>query len=56
MYAEAQAIAAGLAHSMVLKKNGSVWSTGRNDHGELGDGRSDGHTRFGFERVVFSGP
>ena len=34
----AQAIAAGMSHSMVLKTDGTVWATGRNGFGRLGDG------------------
>ena len=33
-----KAIAAGFLHSMVLEEDGTVWATGRNDHGQLGDG------------------
>ena len=32
------AVAAGEIHSMVLMQDGSVWATGRNDSGQLGDG------------------
>ena len=34
----AKSIAAGSRHSMVLKHDGSVWATGYNLHGQLGDG------------------
>ena len=34
----AKAVAAGGGHSIVLKQDGSVWSTGRNMYGQLGDG------------------
>ena len=34
----AKAIAAGYQHSMVLGRDGSLWATGRNDCGQLGDG------------------
>ena len=33
----AQAIAAGDGHSMVLKTDGTVWATGWNEYGQLGD-------------------
>ena len=36
--AGAQAISAGDEHSMLLKRDGSVWATGDNEHGQLGDG------------------
>jgi alpha-tubulin suppressor-like RCC1 family protein len=32
------AVAAGLAHSLFLKADGSLWAMGYNDHGQLGDG------------------
>ena len=38
---DATAIAAGADHSLVLKNNGDVWVTGRNDLGQLGDGTLD---------------
>ncbi len=31
-------VAAGNSHSMILKKNDSLWSVGNNDYGQLGDG------------------
>ena len=34
----ARAVAAGSEHSMMLKQDGSVWATGRNNDGQLGDG------------------
>ena len=37
---DVKAIAAGGYHSMVLKNNGDVWTTGYNDWGQLGDGTS----------------
>ena len=39
VHADAQAIATGNAHSMVLKTDGTVWATGWNDYGQLGDGK-----------------
>ena len=33
-----KAIAAGFLYSMVLQEDGTLWATGRNDHGQLGDG------------------
>lgn len=38
------AIAAGSFHTMVLKSDGSVWNTGYNEDGELGDGTQTGKT------------
>ncbi|WP_274653765.1 RCC1 domain-containing protein [Paenibacillus humicola] len=32
------AVSAGLAYSLALKSDGTVWAWGRNDYGELGDG------------------
>ncbi len=36
------AIAAGGFHSVALKSDGTVWAWGSNDHGQLGDGTSEG--------------
>ena len=46
MHAGAQAIAAGYWHSMVLKGDGTVWATGGNDGGQLGDGTTVDKDRF----------
>lgn len=35
------AIAAGKAHTVALKKDGTVWAWGRNNKGQLGDGTDD---------------
>ncbi|MFF2753467.1 InlB B-repeat-containing protein [Psychrobacillus sp. NPDC058041] len=35
---EYKAVSAGLMHSLAIKTDGTVWSFGRNDHGQLGDG------------------
>ena len=35
---DATAVATGNEHSMVLKKDGSIWATGSNMEGQLGDG------------------
>ena len=42
----AVSLAAGGSHSMVLKKDGSVWTTGRNNYGQLGDGSKDDRNSF----------
>ena len=34
----ATAIAAGRRHSLILKKDGTVWATGYNREGQFGDG------------------
>ena len=47
------ALAAGYRHSMVLKTDGSVWATGRNDEGQLGDGTTI--QRDSFVEVMPSG-
>ena len=36
----------GGAHTMVLKQDGSVWATGRNQHGQLGDESNTDRQRF----------
>ena len=38
MYAGATAISAGGRHSLVLKQDFSVWATGDNGYGQLGNG------------------
>lgn len=45
-------MAAGTAHSIALKRDGSVWVTGRNNHGQLGD-ESNTNRRY-FVKVDFS--
>ena len=52
VHAGAQAIAAGYEHSMVLKTDGTVWSTGYNGDGQLGDGTREDKSSF---VKVFSG-
>ena len=49
----AVAIAAGMRHSIVLGRDGSVWTAGSNAHGQLGDGTR--LTRHIFVQVVSSG-
>jgi len=34
-------IAAGGAHTVAIKKYGSIWAWGWNNHGQLGDGSYD---------------
>ena len=46
MHAGAQAIAAGMWHSMVLKTDGTVWVTGYNKYGQLGDGTTSNKRNF----------
>ena len=43
---DAESLAAGGSHSMVLKKDGSVWTTGNNKYGQLGDGSNADKNRF----------
>ena len=42
----AKAVTAGGWHSVVTKENGSVWSTGGNEFGQLGDGSQTGKERL----------
>ena len=38
MNTDVNVIAAGFDYSLVLKRDGTVWGTGGNDKGQLGDG------------------
>ena len=53
VFSDAEAIAAGYAHSMVLKQDGSVWVTGKNDFGQLGNGHKTFESKF--VQVISSG-
>ena len=46
VHAGAKAIAAGDTHSMVLKTDGTVWTTGWNIRGQLGDGTTRDKRNF----------
>ena len=48
---DAKAVAAGHLHSLVLKKDGSVWAAGRNGYGQLGDRSTT--DRRSFVRAIF---
>ena len=50
---DVKAVAAGAFHSLVLMQNGSVWATGRNMFGQLGDGSRE--TQTAFTEVVTDG-
>ena len=43
---DAQVMTAGFYHSVVLEKDGTVWATGANDFGQLGDGTTIVKTQF----------
>ena len=51
--AEVVTAAAGDAHSIILKQDGSIWATGRNDNGQLGDGSQA--DRSNFVKVISAG-
>ena len=53
IYADVTAIAAGDTHSVVMKKDGTVWATGENYQGQLGDGTTT--WRWTFMKVVLTG-
>ena len=44
--------AAGSGYSMVLKRDGSVWSMGRNSKGQLGDGLREMKPEFSFAETI----
>jgi alpha-tubulin suppressor-like RCC1 family protein len=39
-------VAAGTFYSLALKSDGSVWATGHNEQGQLGDGTTTGHSNW----------
>ena len=43
---DVQAVAAGERHSLVLKTDGTVWATGWNEFGQLGDGSNANKEKF----------
>ena len=53
MFSGTKAMAAGDVYSIVLKQDGSVWATGSNNHGQLGDGSTT--DRKVFVQVIPSG-
>ena len=48
-----KSVASGIYHTLVLKEDGSLWTTGRNRYGELGDGTKI--ARSNLEMIVPSG-
>ena len=46
------AMAAGTAFSMVLRNDGSLWATGRNSKGQLGDGTQTSKDTFVFVTTI----
>ena len=42
----AAAVAAGDSHSIVVKRDGSLWAAGRNEYGQLGDGSQTDRNNF----------
>ena len=45
-HADIEAIAASWYHTMALKSDGTVWGTGRNQDGQLGDGKKKNRNTF----------
>jgi alpha-tubulin suppressor-like RCC1 family protein len=39
-----QAVSVAQNHTMMLKSDGTLWATGRNDYGQLGDGTTTART------------
>ena len=46
VHTDSKAIAASWWHSMVLKKDGTVWATGYSRNGQLGDGTTKSKSNF----------
>jgi alpha-tubulin suppressor-like RCC1 family protein len=53
-YATAGAVSAGTRHTLVLQSNGTVWATGDNTYGELGNGDSTGAMKLNPVQVMES--
>ena len=53
LFAGVVSVAAGEFHSMILKQDGSVWATGYNTQGQLGDGSTS--LKQGFVKVISDG-
>ena len=53
MHADVIAIAAGEIHSILMKKDGTVWTTGSNRYGQLGAGTTT--NRLTFVKVITKG-
>ena len=53
MSSEVAALALGFEYSMVLKTDGTLWATGRNDRGQLGDGTIT--QKLNFVKVLSGG-
>ena len=53
MHSDGAAISAGYQHSMILKQDSSVWATGDNRYGQLGDGTTV--HKEGFVKVFPAG-
>ena len=49
---DAHKVAGGCHHTLLLKTDGSVWATGRNEYGQLGDGSNTDRSSF---VQIFSG-
>ena len=49
---EIKQIACGNYHTFILKNDGSIWSCGRNNYGQLGWGTSDSNTHSTFIQVT----
>ena len=45
-------IALGDQHSMIVKEDGSVWSTGYNEYGQLGDSSVIDNIKFAWAFVI----
>ena len=59
MSSGAKAVAAGASHSIVLKQDSSVWATGWNMYGQLGDGTTADtdvyHLVFNYAKAIAAG-
>ena len=54
-YTNAGAVSSGARHTLILKSDGTVWATGDNTYGELGNGDASGTAKLNPVQVMVGG-